>query len=261
MSPEKVCMSAGMATSSGGSFDCMTSILSAVTQSKERLLNNIGNFIASLGTEWAGIKHSEIEKNQKENHHYSPLRSITIKETDHSRLLGVLLDPYGAHGQGRLFLNSFLDLLGVEKPAEGNWKISVEDEHVDILLRRANPPGVIIIENKANDAVDQHGQLYRYWFTKIFRAYPKLNYRDPETARNFKIVYAPALSFHRPAADSTKRPPDLADAPAHYPTMPLPIDYLYFELDVAPWLERMANEVKSPRLNIFLKLYAEIWKV
>ena len=243
------------------SFEHMLPLLSAVTQFRHKLLQDAGKFVGSLGTDWANIKRAETERNQRENHHYSPLRSITIKETDHSKLLGGLLDPYGAHGQGRLFLNSFLDLLGFEKPTEGTWKISIEDDHIDILLRRTNPPSVIIIENKANDAVDQRGQLYRYWFKKIYRAYPKLDYHDPTTARCFKIVYAPSLSFCRPAADSTKRPSDLADAPAKYPTLPLPVDYLYFELDVAPWLERMAEEVKSARLKIFLKLYAEIWKV
>ena len=243
------------------SFDHLLPLFSAVTKLRNESLHNASQFIAALGTQWEDIKRSELERNRKENHHYTPLRNITIKETDHSRLLGELLDPHGAHGQDRLFLDSFLDMLGVYKPAEGTWKITIEDDHVDILLRRVDPPSVIIIENKANDAGDQERQLYRYWHKKIHHAYPKLDYRDPHTSECFKIVYAPALSFHRPAADSLQRPSRMEKDLPDYPTLPLPVDYLYFERDVAPWLERMADEVKSSRLKVFLKLYAETWRI
>ena len=239
----------------------LADILSSITNERHGRMRSAHDFVASLNTGWGRIKREELKKNRLENHHYSPLRFITIKETDHSRLLGELLDPNGTHGQGRRFLDSFLTLLGVYEPLQDGWKVTIEAGRIDILIRRTEPRSVIIIENKANDAGDQGGQLYRYWFQEIYQRYPDLNYDDPETAERFKIVYAPSLNFSRPSDDSLFRPANLVGAPKNFDKLPLPIDYRFFKLDLAPWLERMAAEVESPRLAVFLKLYAEIWRI
>lgn len=236
-------------------------VLSSVTNLRLRRMQSAHDFVASLNTGWGRLKREELEKNRLENHHYSPLRFITIKETDHSRLLGELLDPNGTHGQGRRFLNSFLTMLDVYEPLQGDWTVTIEAGRIDILIRRPDPASVIIIENKANDAGDQKGQLYRYWFQEIYQRYHNLNYDDPETRKSFKIVYAPSLSFSRPSDDSLFRPVNLVGAPKKFDKLPLDIDYRFFKLHLAPWLEQMAGEVESPRLRVFLKIYAEIWRI
>ena len=243
------------------SLELLADILFNVTKLRNTCINNAHDYVASLDTDWGNIKREELAKNRLENHHFSPLRMITIKETDHSRLLGELLDPNGTHGQKRLFLTSFLDMLGVYEPLQGEWKVTVEAGRIDILIRRDNPPSVIIIENKANDAVDQDGQLYRYWFQEIYQPYSDLNYEDPGTKQRFKIVYAPSLSFKQPTENSLLRPANLLGAPEKHDKLPIPIDYRFFKLDIAPWLEQMAAKVESARLKVFLKLYAEIWRI
>ena len=97
---------------------------------------HIHALIEALGFEWPKRKAAEIARNVRERHHFSPLRAITIKETDHSRILGDLLDPDGTHGEGPRFLHEFLRVIGMDQPEEGTWQVKVESDNVDILLVR-----------------------------------------------------------------------------------------------------------------------------
>lgn len=219
------------------------------------------SFITDLKNEWIPIKEAELEKNRRENHHYNPLRTISIKETDHSRILGELLNPDGSHGKGTLFLHSFLEAIEIDQPMAGTWRVTVEKGRIDILLRRDSPASVVIIENKANSAIDQQQQLYRYWLQEIYGYYPALDYDTPQTTSRFKIIYAPARAYEKPSTISLKRPEHINGAPKAFETLPLPITYFSFNRDIAPWLEAMVTKVESPRLEAFLKLYAEIWRI
>lgn len=84
-----------------------------------------------------------------------------ISEPIHSRILHFFLSDNPMHGQGKLFLSAFLEYIGFEKE---EWIITTEEGRVDVLLRRLNPLGAVIIENKSNWAEDQPNQLYRYWY-------------------------------------------------------------------------------------------------
>jgi len=219
-------------------------------------------FISSLSESWLPIRQS-VDRNHLEGHHYNPLRSITIKETDHSRILGELLKPDGSHGKGTLFLDSFLQRIGIT-PVDGKWIVTVESDRIDILLRRDSPPSVVIIENKACKASDQPGQLYRYWFRQIFTRYPNLRYDDLCIRERFRIVYLPPSGYTRPTEKSLLRPGDEIHANCDYPNLPQTIlDCCSFEADVADWLnELVATESGfSHRLCVFLNLYAQIWRL
>src|SRR4051812_46844970 len=60
--------------------------------------------------------------------------------TTHSAFLANLLDPLGAHGQGNLFLASFLSLLKDRvlhwacPPPDSSWQVRREENRVDIKL-------------------------------------------------------------------------------------------------------------------------------
>jgi len=220
-------------------------------------------FITSLSESWWEIRQEEIERNKSHNHHYNPLRSITIKETDHSRILGELLKPDGSHGKGSLFLDSFLRRIGIE-PGDGKWIVTIESDRIDILLRRDNPASVVIIENKSCNASDQPGQLYRYWFRQIHGRHPSLNYQDPDLPTRFRVIYLPPGDYARPDDRSVLRPPDPGYASCEHARLPESvIDCRSFEADVAEWLnELMASEPGlSERLRTFLKLYTQIWRL
>lgn len=90
-------------------------------------------------------------------------------ENRHSRVLASLLDPRGHHGQGLLFLRSFLHEIGLEKYApatdgEAVWSVKTElvlptRRRIDLLID--GPSVVIGIENKVF-AGEGDGQLADY---------------------------------------------------------------------------------------------------
>jgi hypothetical protein len=243
------------------SFHDLVQVLNSVTSYRQDQLDATSQLIAQLSDEWVGIRRAEIEENAEKNHHFNPLRVIKIREVDHSRILGGLLNPRGSHGQGRLFLDSFLGLLGIE-PRGGRWTIKIESNSVDILLYRNEPASVVIIENKANKAVDQEGQLYRYWFREIYSRHRDLRYDDAETAKNFKVVYLPPGGYARPTERSLMRPTDPAYASCPHESLPLEIlDCRSFQTDVTKWLREIAERDLSARIKTFLNLYAEIWSI
>jgi hypothetical protein len=196
---------------------------------------------------------------------FRPFDLIPIGETIHSRIIGELLDPHGSHGQGDLFLLSFLTLLGVPEPARGKWVVTVERWHVDVLLSRKEPASVIIIENKSNNAADQSNQLYRYWHQQIFKRYPDLDYSLPETRASFKVVYLPPDTSKKPDAESLLRPCqwDETKELRSYPRIPFEVvDTVSFRADIASWLTKVSSRLdgRNARLRLFLEFYAEIWR-
>jgi len=234
-------------------------VLTETTALRRQLLESSRQLIQNLSDLWLDVRRKDIARNVLENHHFNPLRRISIKETDHSRILGDLLDPQGSHGQGMLFLDSFLKMLGIE-PLGGQWTVTVPSEQVDILLRRRNPASVVIVENKVHNAQDQDGQLYRYWFHQIHSHHPELCYEDRETARHFRVVYLPPGGFASPVERSVTRPqgPDYQSCPRE--RLPSQIlDCRSFRTDVTGWLKTFDQHELSPRLKTFLNLYAEIW--
>jgi len=238
----------------------LASVLNSTTAYRDAQLADAGQLIHRLKNEWVAIRDEDLKRNVRENHHFNPLRRITIKETDHSRILAELLDPLGSHAQGSIFLDSFLTMLGMEPG--GNWTVTPESARVDIMLRRERPASVVIIENKAHKATDQEGQLYRYWFDQIHSPFPDLSYEDPKTARHFKVVYLPPGSFSLPDETSLSRPsipPYESCGAANLPRGIL--DCRSFRGDIVGWLQGFQDRDFSPRLKSFLTLYTEIWEL
>jgi hypothetical protein len=128
-------------------------------------------------TKWDEAVANDNELNKKDSHNFNILKMFQISETKHSQLLQLLLNPNSIHGQGNLFLNLFLEKIGIKEPSKGSWKVTAEEGRIDLLLKRNNPLSIVIIENKSNYAEDQQNQLYRYWFNEIYKAS-----REVETA-------------------------------------------------------------------------------
>lgn len=239
----------------------LAALLNSVTEFRRSRTTTTRKLITHLKNEWVLIREKDRDRNLRENHHFNPLRQITIKETDHSRILGELLHPLRSHGQGDLFLNSFLEILNIEPG--GEWDVTIEEGRIDILLRRSEPESVVIIENKARNAIDQRGQLYRYWFDHIHSVYPYLDYENPETFRLFRVVYLPPCDFALPAEISLVRPDVLPySACENFPRLPSGIlDCRSFRGDIANWLNGFKDHAFSPRLRTFIDLYKEIWRL
>ena len=158
-----------------------------------------------------------------------------ISEPIHSRILHFFLSDNPMHGQGKLFLSAFLEYIGFEKD-EGNeeWIITAEEGRVDVLLRRLNPLGAVIIENKSNWAEDQPNQLYRYWYENIHKREEDCCTDYYSKHPEYKIVYLVPDVTKQINSNSTSRPVDYPeDLPEELPMKPKVVT---FHTDIPKWL-------------------------
>lgn len=160
-----------------------------------------------------------------------------ISEPIHSRILHFFLSDNPMHGQGKLFLSAFLEYIGFEKD-KGNeeWKITAEEGRVDVLLRRLNPLGAVIIENKSNWAGDQPNQLYRYWYENIHKRKEDSDTDYYSKHPEYKIVYLVPDETKHINSNSTSRPVDYPeDLPEELPMKP---KVMTFHTDIPKWLRK-----------------------
>ncbi len=205
------------------------------------------------------------ESNRLTSGDFNILRVLGVGETMHSYLIANLLSPLGEHGQGHLFLNIFLDELGIERLRnDENWIITVEKGRVDILLKRVAPHSVVIIENKSNYAIDQQNQLYRYWYQEIYNAIKTRNlseeYLKNPPEKYYQLIYLTPAYFKVPIQNSLERPANLsADLPKLIPLEPRT---LVFGVFITDWLELSLKKIPSEnhRLREYVKQYIEIWR-
>ena len=165
-----------------------------------------------------------------------------ISEPIHSRILHFFLSDNPMHGQGKLFLSAFLEYIGFEKD-EGNeeWIITAEEGRVDVLLRRLNPLGAVIIENKSNWAGDQPNQLYRY---------ENIHKREEDCCTDYyskhpeyKIVYLVPDEVKHISANSILRP---VDYPEYLPEeLPMELKVLTFHEDIPEWLGECMDKLPA----------------
>lgn len=215
----------------------------------------------SLIQKWMSFHRQQIDRNRSEGQLFNPLFLFDIGETKHSQLLGFLLSPHESHGQGSLFLVSFLHMLKVADPEQGEWQVFVEQMgRVDLLLRRRVPRSVVIVENKSHGAVDQMNQLYRYWHRTIHSHYPDLNYASPEVLAAFKLVYLPSGGERPPEEHSLRRPKQASYGKNLPERVPLPLSNKNFRHDIAKWLTEVRELVPEAnrRLRTFLEFYSEL---
>ena len=115
-----------------------------------------------------------------------------------SRCLGDLLDPKGPHGQGTVFLNRFLGMVGMDELCASSTEAKVkleqstdENRLIDIFIEFPN--GLIGIENKPR-AVDQKRQLLDY------ARFLEKKAAGPSGKLEWNLIY---VSNHEPSEDST----------------------------------------------------------
>ena len=251
----------------------MTALLSSVSAFGDVLCDYLalkhqqtGPSLRAIGQVIVGWHSAKVEaeaRSARFGNLFNPLSLIPLKETIHSRIIGELLNPRGSHGQDDLFLRCLLKRLRIPEPESGKWKLTVEADRVDLMLVRAKPRSVILIENKVNDAVDQPNQLYRYWHRQVFRRYPSLNYEEPETHQSFRVIYLSNDGRKAPEPHSIARPDDWKGINPMHPTLPLAWEPLGLG-DLLNLLKATAFE-EAPETNVrlrtFVEMYSEIWNL
>lgn len=180
-----------------------------------------------------------------------------IDEPKHSRFISFLLNPNGIHGQKDVYLNLFLDKLGIDYKSEQrrNWSVLAEKDNVDILIQSNYPDKIsIVIENKCYDAVDQESQLYRYWYNCIYNFHQD----NPDGHLNLKknrVVYLPKGSWKTYCTNSVCRTDD------SLPDMNLEIITSWtIEREIDEWLSECLEVTTSLRIKKFIEDYQTFWR-
>ncbi len=134
------------------------------------------NFLKSIRLILNNQRREEKLKGEKFNI-FSILNMETKENGTHSAFLGELLNPYGSHLRGNLYLNLFLDQIG-DKTLDRNTTRVILEKNIGPVIFRKNPMEssggridiyleddkgkVISIENKLN-APEQKLQVVRYY--------------------------------------------------------------------------------------------------
>lgn len=210
------------------------------------------------------------EQNRQQSSAINVFRFFSPGETTHSRLLAFFLDPRSHHGQGTLFLEEFLRLLHIKDStplAAHQWVVTAEIGRIDVLLRRAHPHSVIIIENKSNFAVDQPNQLYRYWYQEIYQKQLQQHRPVEELSRppadQYRLLYLAPADWKVWEEQSLHKPTEWKEWGAHLPErVPIqPEQYLFRNL-IVPWLENALLRLPATnhRLREFTLQYLQFWQ-
>lgn len=186
-------------------------------------------------------------------------RKIHISEPEHSRILGDLLNPYGTHHMGNVFLRLFFETLGIEFYESDFWTVSVETERFDIRIMTKSHDKIIIIENKSNWADDQPNQLYRYWFHGIYQ--PQQYRKNTGLQVWSRIFYLSPNDCKQPSLQTLQRPADFSsDLPVQIPKEVEPIT-IFFNVHIVKWLSKCMESAKdNPELYYFIKQYFDFWR-
>ena len=121
------------------------------------------------------VEYQRRSRDNAPNHNVFRLLRIERSEVGlHSPFLADLLDPFGSHGQGTVFLRNFFDMLARheqkfvdltaavrETAPPSEWIVERERGRIDISIRSRRAGLLMFIENKI-DAGEQYDQLTRY---------------------------------------------------------------------------------------------------
>ncbi len=146
-------------------------------------------------------------------------------ENYHSDILNAFLDPNGGHHENSLYLNLFIEMLGLAPQHYRGAMVIREESKIDILIKNNVTQRAIIIENKINNALDMINQLPRY--------YEKLT---QEGYLVEKIVYIPLDNSKRP--DSSSWNTDTKDKVMSLVTIIPAVAIKHDELSITKWIEK-----------------------
>lgn len=179
---------------------------------------------------------------------FNPFRFFRKDELGLSAILAFLLDPKETHGQGNLFLNSFLEKLNlhhflaydqvdviVEKTTKNNRR------H-DIFIRgnlKRKPQWVFSIENKLNWAGDQKDQVKDYF--KDLKSY--------STGNNYYLMYLPVEDCKPSSYSISEEEWDLESKSGNAT--------IWHTKLIIEWLNEIKVRIVSPDVQSFISFFVK----
>ena len=161
----------------GSVADRLAPLSERLTSIRQSDRDRYGHFFTALGVRMEGARAVERELDRLLARNFNALDYLRTDELGLSRIVGDLLDPGGAHGQGTCFLARFGDLVGSDLwPASQTVRYEDFDVHVlrerstdgggrlDIsveLRARGREPACLAFENKPY-AADGEAQVVDY---------------------------------------------------------------------------------------------------
>ena len=224
------------------------------------MANNINQVVDSLISINQVIENFRVQREKNElydSNRFNPFQFLRTDEMGLSKILAFLLDPTETHGQGDLFLNSFLkfinkhQFLAYQKVNIYLEKITKE-ENDEITNETTNKNGrhdifiegildnkrswVISIENKLQGAIDQPKQMHTY--DKDLKNY---------VSDSYFLIYLPIFSNNPPEKSISED--EWAELMSNKKAMVLSASMLIQWLDntviIAPAVKQFCNDFKK----------------
>ena len=224
------------------------------------MANNINQIVDSLISINQVIENFRVQRERTElydSNRFNPFQFLRTDEMGLSKILAFLLDPTETHGQGDLFLNSFLkfinkhQFLAYQKVNIYLEKITKE-ENDEITNETTNKNGrhdifiegildnkrswVISIENKLQGAIDQPKQMHTY--AKDLKNY---------VSDSYFLIYLPIFSNNPPEKSISED--EWVELMSNKKAMVLSASMLIQWLDntviIAPAVKQFCNDFKK----------------
>ena len=228
------------------------------------MANNINQIVDSLISINQVIENFRLQREKNElydSNRFNPFQFLQTDEMGLSKILAFLLDPTETHGQGDLFLNSFLKFINkhqflayqkvniyLEKiTKEENDEITNEttnettnkhgrhDIFIEGLLDNKRS-WVISIENKLQGAVDQPKQMHTY--DKDLKNY---------VSDSYFLIYLPIFSNNPPEKSISEKDwaKLISDKKAMVLSASMLIQWLDNTIIIAPAVKQFCNDFKK----------------
>ena len=154
-------------------FGTMNQRLKDAMQAERR---EIERFFVELNPRLETLRTLESELDRQLAPRFNVFDYLRTDELGLSQMIGDLLDPVGRHGQGAAFLQCLTERLGFARDCDpSDSRVCCEltitgGRRIDIAVE-IDGTHCLAIENKANDAGDQPGQMRDYlsWLEKNYR--------------------------------------------------------------------------------------------
>ena len=228
------------------------------------MANNINQIVDSLISINQVIENFRLQREKNElydSNRFNPFQFLRTDEMGLSKILAFLLDPTETHGQGDLFLNSFLKFIGKhqflayqkvniycekttqetaqEKVQETAQETIQENRRHDIFIEGLlgnKIAWVISIENKLQGAVDRPNQMHDY--AKDLKNY---------VSESYFLIYLPIFSNNPPEISISEK--DWAELMTKKKAMVLSASMIIQWLDntiiIAPAVKQFCNDFKK----------------